>query len=455
MDAVRCQTRPAARKLTRPTGAMCAAPPADPSLDGTGAAMRAGSPSPRPSRLPPPCASSANGRSTAPRRHSTRRTGGTGCASTGPRGAAAKKRCWASTGWRRSRRCSLNGRPLLAGDNMFVAHECDVTDALAATGQRTADPLPLAGRRARASGGRGRAGARRWWLISSCAGFAPPCSAARRAGRRPPRWSGPWRDIWLERRDGVHVGDVRLERCARGRARAWSGAALGCPAIADAARRRSAWSSSAAGRFMRSCWNGDPGTGRFRRRAAAAPCAVVVAPHPWRTLPVPRDADRARRDGNAGAHRARRDRISHDRARHDRRRLPAQGQRRAGVLPRRLLDAAGSGEPARYARAHAATRWLRRAAPGMNMLRVAGTMVYEEDAFLRSLRRAGHAGVAGLHVRQHGLSGARRRRSWRRSQREARQQLRRLQARPCLAVLCGNSEVEQQAAMWGAPREQW
>jgi beta-mannosidase len=38
---------------------------------------------------------------------------------------------------------------------------------------------------------------------------------------------------------------------------------------------------------------------------------------------------------------------------------------------------------------------------------------------------------------------------------EVRQQLERLHARPCLAVLCGNSEVEQQAAMWGAPREQW
>jgi beta-mannosidase len=38
---------------------------------------------------------------------------------------------------------------------------------------------------------------------------------------------------------------------------------------------------------------------------------------------------------------------------------------------------------------------------------------------------------------------------------EARQQLERLSGRPSLAVLCGNSEGEQQAAMWGAPRERW
>ncbi|MFL6692036.1 MAG: glycoside hydrolase family 2 protein, partial [Ramlibacter sp.] len=39
--------------------------------------------------------------------------------------------------------------------------------------------------------------------------------------------------------------------------------------------------------------------------------------------------------------------------------------------------------------------------------------------------------------------------------REAGQQLERLAPHPCVAVLCGNSEVEQQAAMWGVPREQW
>src|SRR5262249_42006326 len=39
--------------------------------------------------------------------------------------------------------------------------------------------------------------------------------------------------------------------------------------------------------------------------------------------------------------------------------------------------------------------------------------------------------------------------------REAEQFLERVQAHPCLAVLCGNSEVEQQAAMLGLPREHW
>lgn len=91
---------------------------------------------------------------------------------------------------------------------------------------------------------------------------------------------------------------------------------------------------------------------------------------------------------------------------------------------------------------------------GMNMLRVGGTMVYETDDFYDLLDELGillwqdfmfanmdypeddatfMAAVVG----------------------ETEQILSRLAARPSLAVLCGNSEGEQQAAMFGASRERW
>lgn len=90
---------------------------------------------------------------------------------------------------------------------------------------------------------------------------------------------------------------------------------------------------------------------------------------------------------------------------------------------------------------------------GMNMLRLGGTMVYEDDAFYDALDEAGillwqdfmfanmdypddEAFVANALA-------------------EVDQQLDRLHSHACLAVLCGNSEVEQQAAMSGTPRERW
>ncbi len=91
---------------------------------------------------------------------------------------------------------------------------------------------------------------------------------------------------------------------------------------------------------------------------------------------------------------------------------------------------------------------------GMNMLRVGGTMVYEGDDFLDRCDARGvllwqdymfanldYPGDNPEFAEQVAI--------------EARQQLARLQGRPSVAVLCGNSEGEQQAAMWGAVRERW
>ncbi|RYY78748.1 MAG: glycoside hydrolase family 2 protein, partial [Comamonadaceae bacterium] len=91
---------------------------------------------------------------------------------------------------------------------------------------------------------------------------------------------------------------------------------------------------------------------------------------------------------------------------------------------------------------------------GMNMLRLAGTLPPEEDHFYAACDALGvlvwqdfpyasmdypfdDAGFADLATR------------------ESSQLAGRLAHHACLAVLCGNSEVEQQAAMWGAPRELW
>jgi beta-mannosidase len=90
---------------------------------------------------------------------------------------------------------------------------------------------------------------------------------------------------------------------------------------------------------------------------------------------------------------------------------------------------------------------------GMNMVRVGGTMVYESEAFLD---RCDAHGVllwqdfmfANMDYPVDESFGAD-------VESEVTDILSRLQGRPSVAVLCGNSEGEQQAAMWGAPREQW
>lgn len=90
----------------------------------------------------------------------------------------------------------------------------------------------------------------------------------------------------------------------------------------------------------------------------------------------------------------------------------------------------------------------------MNMLRIGGTMVYEQDAFYE------HCDRLGILVWQdfmfanmdYPVEDAAFRTA---VEREATQQLQRLRRHACIAIYCGNSEVEQQAAMLGMPREAW
>jgi len=91
---------------------------------------------------------------------------------------------------------------------------------------------------------------------------------------------------------------------------------------------------------------------------------------------------------------------------------------------------------------------------GMNMLRVGGTMTYEADAFYDACDRLGllvwqDFMFANMDYPTEDTA------FMRTVEREVTVNLARLRRHPCLAVLCGGSEVEQQAAMLGVPPEQW
>ncbi len=93
-------------------------------------------------------------------------------------------------------------------------------------------------------------------------------------------------------------------------------------------------------------------------------------------------------------------------------------------------------------------------AAGMNMLRVGGTMIYESDAFYEECERSGilvWQDFMFANCDYPGDDGA----FCASVSREAEQFLARTETRSCLAVLCGNSEIEQQTAMLGLPRDSW
>jgi beta-mannosidase len=341
----------------------------------------------------------------------------------------------------------LNGRQLLASDNMFLAHECDVTDAL----RPGANELLI--RIAALSGELARRRPRpRWrtpmllnqqlrWLrttmLGRTPGWSPPCAVV-----------GPWRDVWMERRDALHVADVRLDVSVSG-----SDGIVSCKL--EMPVRQAVEAQLRLERGGRSHVVQLAGGAHSRRLAGELkiPDVELWWPHTHgepavytASLTVCDSAGRAEFGLGALGFRT----IELDTAGGDFR-IKVNGVpvfcRGACWTPLDPVSLRATPDACR-----AAIGQAREA--GMNMLRVPGTTAYEEDHFYAACDEMGilvwqdfmFANMdypSGDEAFMQSVTA------------EATQQLRRLQPHPCLAVLCGNSEAEQQAAMWGAPREQW
>ena len=341
----------------------------------------------------------------------------------------------------------LNGEPLLRSDNMFVAHEVDVAGrlrprsnelilcfrsldaALKAKRPRPAWRVPMLTQQQM-----------RWHrasLLGRTPGWSPPAAPV-----------GPWRDVWLEQRDVVRVRSHRVHAALeRGKGVIELSLALETSAAIESVRviveqgpdvHDGSLVSDGAGH-----WSG---------------VLVVQGPALWWPHTHGQPAlysVRARLDtGDAE--------VDLD--------LGSVGFRRIEVDTR---DGGFSIEvngvpvfcrgacwmPIDPVSLRATTQQVAEAVQqacqaGMNMIRVTGLATYEEDSFYDECDRQ------GMLVWQDFMFAnmdypATDTDFLRQVETEVCQQMARWQARPCLAVLCGNSEVSQQAAMWGTSRERW
>ena len=340
----------------------------------------------------------------------------------------------------------LNGELLLTSTTMFVARECRIDGQVRSENElvirfRALDAL-LRVRRARA---RWRAPMvenqqLRWFrttLLGRTPGWSPPAAPV-----------GPWRRIRVERRRGVAIGDVRLRATADGR--------LDVSCLASSLDDTPVGGGQLVlernGRVFSADLTSDAGGARLT--------AHLLVEHAEQWWP---------HTHGAPALYAARIRLGHGGGVVDAD-IGAVGFRSIELTTRddefslavndvplfcrgacwTPLDPVGlSSEPQSLDRAFGQV-----ISAGMNMLRVSGPMVYESDEFLD---RCDARGVllwqefmfANLDYPGDDPEFAHLVND------EARQLVARLQGRPSLAVLCGNSEVEQQAAMWAAPRESW
>jgi beta-mannosidase len=350
----------------------------------------------------------------------------------------------------------LNGAPLLKSDNMFIAHECALGERLGPNNEllmrfRSLDQLlKLKRPRPRWHVPMLERQQLRWHrttLLGRTPGWSPPA---------PP--VGPWRPVWLEGRSHLAVEELQLRTGVEGHT-GWLQLRCGVRGVGGAAPasvelRVSRHDKTSSMKLTAQHGPGADGIVRFFGRLTV-PQAALWWPHTHGEpalyavqlafrLPASQEQILAE-VGSVGFRSIALDSQDGEFA------LAVNGVpvfcRGACWTPADPIGFAADGE-----RLRETFRLLR--AAGMNMVRIGGTMVYEDEAFLDLADAEGmllwqdfmfanmdypHADAA------FGASVAA----------EARQQLARLAGRPALALLCGNSEGEQQPAMSAAPRSRW
>lgn len=342
----------------------------------------------------------------------------------------------------------LNGEPILESSNMFCSYEVDVSDLL--SGQ---NELVIAFRSIRAHLNERRPRPRwktrlvddqqlRWLrttLLGRIPGWTPSISPV-----------GPWRDVRLERIDVARVDELRFRTEVEGDSGivhlALRMSPVGASVRPESARLRVGDEERAldveedAGAWVVRARCEIPDVARWwpathgrpvlydsavEVETSAGPVVVDTGPVGFREIRLDTD------DGTL--------------------QLVVNGVpvfcRGACWTTDDVVSLVGSGEHMRSV--------LRAAVEAnANMVRVGGTMVYETEEFYRACDELGllvwqDFMFANMDYPVDDADFASSIRD------EAEQQLRRLTKHPSVAAFCGGSEVEQQAAMFGASREIW
>jgi len=319
---------------------------------------------------------------------------------------------------------TLNGEPILSSTNMFVAHRCDVRKILRESGNELllrCEPLNVR-LKARKPRPRWRTPMvaqqqLRWWrttLLGRTPGWSP-CAAA----------VGPWRDMWLASDEEAALRDLRVDARFDGR-----DGIVRCARQFKVSRGGKQWKSNGGELRIDDV---DPWWPHTHGEPALYDVALVGDDGREIALP-PIGFRKVEVETSGGDFRIR---INGERV----------FCRGAVWMPLDVVSLRASRE--QYDAALAQVRDA-----GMNMVRVAGTTVYEDDAFYEACDRAGVLVWHDFMFANMDYPGEDEAFAFS-VETEVRQQLTRWASHPSIAVLCGNSEAEQQAAMWGAMRDAW